>query len=162
MLPTPDVWRFLTANFIHLGWSHWFLNMAGLALVYLLVGTQFSTPQWFAIIVISSLGVSVGLFALNPSLNWYVGFSGALHGLLLAGAVAEIVHQRGRERWFGGILLLCVAAKLVWEQIVGALPGSADMAGGPVVVDSHLYGAIAGLVAGFVISAMPNKRGSTG
>ncbi len=146
-----ELWRFFTANFIHIGWSHWSMNMAGLALVYMLVGVQFGVWQWLFITLGSSLGVSVGLFALNPDLNWYVGFSGALHGLLVAGTVAEIYRQRGRQRGFGALLLACVAGKLAWEQWVGSLPGSAAIAGAPVVVDSHLYGAVAGLVFAAIV-----------
>jgi len=46
------------------------------------------------------------------------------------------------------ILLVLVVGKLVWEQLTGALPGSESIAGGEVLVDAHLYGAIGGAVIG--------------
>jgi len=42
-------------------------------------------------------------------------------------------------------------AKLAYEQLYGALPGSAATAGGPVIVDAHLYGSIAGIIAAVAI-----------
>lgn len=146
-----ELWRFFTANFIHLGWPHWALNMAGLALVFVLVGKQFTAWQWLIITLGSAFGVSVGLFVLNPQLGWYVGFSGTLHGLLVAGTLADVSLRSGRQRRFGALLLASVVGKLAWEQLVGSLPGSAAIAGAPVVVDSHLYGALAGLGFGGII-----------
>ena len=70
-----------------------------------------------------------------------------LHGMFLAGAILSIVSGYRAE-----ILLLgFIIAKLAWEQWVGPLPGSAEVAGGDVVVDAHLYGAIAGVIAALVI-----------
>ena len=146
-----ESWRFFTANFIHLGWPHWALNMAGLALVFVLVGKQFTAWQWLIVTLGSALGVGVGLFVLNPQLGWYLGFSGALHGLLVAGTLADISRHRGRQRGFGVVLLACVVGKLAWEQWIGSLPGSAAITGAPVVVDSHLYGAVAGLGCGGIV-----------
>ena len=50
-------------------------------------------------------------------------------------------------------LVICavVVAKLAYEQIVGPLPGSESVAGGVVVVNSHLYGAVGGALAAVVI-----------
>ena len=49
---------------------------------------------------------------------------------------------------FDGLL---VAAKLIYEQFVGPLPGSAESSGGAVIVASHLYGAITGVMAAVLI-----------
>jgi rhomboid family GlyGly-CTERM serine protease len=147
LIDAGELWRLLSANFVHLGYSHLLLNGTGLALVYLLVWQNLSTPQWLWVTTLSVLGVGCGLYWLNPQLGWYVGFSGALHGLLIAGALAEPA-----ERRLQGLLLPgAVAAKLIWEQVAGSLPGTAEMSGGPVIVDAHLYGGIAGLLAWLVI-----------
>ncbi len=124
------------------------LNMLGLGLIYQLFGHLYPAWQWLLIILISALGVSLGLLLLNPGLDWYVGFSGALHGLIIAGAVAATATY---ARGFGAVLLLCVTGKLVWEQWAGPLPGSAEAAGGNVIVDAHLYGAVAGLVYAILV-----------
>lgn len=137
-------WRVLSAHLVHLGWSHLMLNVAGLALAWLLVGRSLSARRWLLVLVVSALAVSGGIWLFDPALQWYVGLSGVLHGVLVAGAVA------GVGRWPGEMLALLglVSAKLVWEQFSGPLPGSELSAGGPVVVDAHLYGALAGLITG--------------
>ena len=133
-------WLLLSGNFVHLGSTHLWMNLAGLALVAALVWPHFSALQWSILIVLCSVGVGLGLWFFNPEVEGYVGFSGTLHGLIIAGALADLrVYPRTAS-----VLLLCVVAKLVWEQFAGALPGSESVAGGKVLVDAHLYGAIVG------------------
>ncbi len=138
-----EFWRLLSGNLVHLGWPHTLMNLFGLGLIWGLFWNSFSQIQWLIIALASALAVSLGLLAFNPQLVWYVGLSGLLHGLFVAGAVGGI--RRGDRR--EAILLVAVVGKLIWEQACGALPGSAEMAGGPVVVDAHLYGAAGGALA---------------
>lgn len=137
-------WRLLTAHLVHLGWSHLLLNLGGLALVWALVGEHLGVRQWALVAAVSGFAVSGGLWLLDPGLAWYVGLSGVLHGLLVAGAVAGPGRRTGEMT----TLLILVGAKLAWEQYSGPLPGSEFSAGGPVVVDAHLFGTVGGLVAG--------------
>jgi len=141
-----EIWRLLTANFVHLGWSHALLNIAGLVLIWLLFGQRFSQTGWLIILISSLMGTTLGLLLFNPTLIWYVGLSGALHGLFIAGCVAEI-----KLKYRMGIALLVILiGKILWEQFQGPLPGTSDAAGGPVIVDAHLYGALAGFAALFL------------
>lgn len=144
LISQGDAWLLLTGNFVHLGVRHLALNLVGFALIVALVWVNFSTLQWFLLFIASSLGVGIGLFWLNPELDWYVGLSGTLHGLLIAGALADL----RRYRWQASLLLLVICLKLGLEQLAGPIPGSEAAAGGAVVVDSHLYGAIAGGLVG--------------
>ena len=48
------------------------------------------------------------------------------------------------------VLWAAVVAKLAYEQLVGPLPGSEAAAGGAVVVNAHLYGAIGGALSACV------------
>lgn len=137
-----EVWRLLTGNLVHLGWSHLWLNAAGLVLIYLLFGPLLSTRLWILHGILISLGVGLGLLWLNPELRWYVGLSGSLHGLFAVGVLTE----GQRDRRFASLVFAIFAVKLIWEQVYGPLPGSEQSAGGPVVVDAHLYGAIAGVL----------------
>lgn len=149
-------WLLLSCNFVHLGMHHLLLNLAGLGLVYLLLWSHYSDKHWVAITLLSSLTVGLGLYLWNPELRWYVGFSGTLHGLLIAGAIADT----RRFPISGGILLALVVAKLIWEQIYGAMPGSEDIAGGRVIVDSHLYGALCGCVYGLTHALLKRSSAS--
>jgi len=146
-------WLLLSGNFVHLGNSHLGMNMAGLTLIVALVWTQFNVWQWLLIIVFTSLCVGIGLLVFDQHIIWYVGFSGTLHGLIIAGSLADLK----RYPRSAAALLAMVAAKLVWEQMSGPLPGSESVAGGNVVVNAHLYGAIAGLVIGIILLATRNR-----
>ncbi|MFK7861831.1 MAG: rhombosortase [Granulosicoccus sp.] len=135
-------WLLLSGNFVHLGPSHLWMNLAGLVLVVMLVWQHFNTLQWLTLIIVCSWGVGIGLWFFNPEVEGYVGFSGTLHGLIIAGTLADL-RRFPRSAAF---LLVVVVGKLLWEQFAGALPGSESVAGGQVLVDAHLYGAIGGAV----------------
>lgn len=147
-------WLLLTGNFVHLGTSHLLMNLAGFALVVALVWTRFSWIEWVLITLFSSLVVGVGLYWLDPGVFWYVGFSGTLHGLVIAGSIADLRYYPKSA----GLLLVLIIGKLGWEQYAGALPGSESVAGGNVVVNAHLYGAIGGAVLCLVLLLVNKNR----
>lgn len=138
-----EIWRLLSAHIAHLGWGHLAMNLGGLALIWMLFGRFYTARQWLGVTLFCMLGISLGLLALQPGVHWYVGLSGVLHGLFMAGALASLAAGYRAELALLGLFI----AKLVWEQMYGALPGSAELAGGTVLVESHLYGAITGLLA---------------
>ncbi len=153
-IASGDLWLLLTANFVHLGTSHLLMNMAGFVLVVALVWSRFTSVEWVLITVFSSLVVGIGLYLLDKNIFWYVGFSGTLHGLVIAGSLADLRHYPKSA----ALLLILIIGKLVWEQFLGALPGSESAAGGSVVVNAHLYGAIGGAVIGvFLLLLKRNK-----
>jgi rhomboid family GlyGly-CTERM serine protease len=135
-----EVWRLLTGHFVHLGVSHTLLNLAGLVLVWILVGRTFTRPQWVYVMAGSVAAIDLGLWFGATQLEWYVGLSGLLHGMLAAG-IAGGLADRSYEAL---VLAIVVAGKLAWEQLVGPLPGSEASSGGAVIVDAHLYGVIGG------------------
>jgi rhomboid family GlyGly-CTERM serine protease len=133
-------WRLLSAHVIHLGYEHALLDVAGLALMWALFARDYSWRGWLLILGLSVAGIDAGLWLLSSTTQWYVGSSGVLHGVLAAGAAA---HLRTRQP-DGWVLALFVVGKLVYEQSAGALPLTA---GGAVIVDAHLYGAVGGALA---------------
>lgn len=148
-LSDGELWRLGTGHITHLGTSHLLLNLAGLAVVWLLVGSAVCLLDWLIVIACGILFIDLGFWVFNPQLEWYVGLSGLLHTMLVAGIAGQF-----REAPTESILLaVVVAGKLAWEQLAGPLPGSESSAGGPVVVDAHLYGAIAGIIAAGLIRA---------
>lgn len=146
-------WRLLTGNLVHLGWSHLWLNLAGLALVWLLFYRALPTAAWVVVTLASSLAVGAGLLIFDPGLAWYVGLSGTLHGLFAAGLVSSLSSGQ-RSEW---LLFAVFVAKLVWEQLVGPTPGTAELAGGNVIVDAHLYGALTGALIGLAWRVVPSR-----
>jgi len=140
-------WRLLSGHFVHLGPSHFLLNMVGLGFVWYLLGDALRSLQWTFVLAFAVGLVDLGFWFLNPELQWYVGLSGVLHGLLVAG----LVILAGRDRKDLLAVAALVVVKIAWEQTMGAMPGSALSSGGPVIVDAHFYGAIAGIIAGTVV-----------
>lgn len=140
-----ELWRLFTGNFVHLGIGHLLEDMAGLILLWLLF--EDALPGWRmpAVICTGALAVGIGLYIGDPQVDWYVGISGALDTLWAAGSLGLML-QRDRFGWMlAGVLL----AKLAYEQFFGALPFSSVSSGGNVIVDAHLYGALAGALIGF-------------
>ena len=133
-----EVWRLLTGHFVHLDRAHALANAAGAVLIWALVGTAFSAGRWLAVVAFSIVGTSIGLWFVQPELGWYVGASGFLHGLLVAGALRNAFASEPLSR----VVLGVVAVKLLWEQFVGPMSTTGD--GVSVVVDAHLFGALSG------------------
>jgi rhomboid family GlyGly-CTERM serine protease len=141
-----ELWRLISGHFVHLGPNHFFLNAFGLVLVWLLVGMHFTLRQWLIVIVVSIAGIDAGLWFFDPQLTWYVGMSGFLHGMLAAGIVKGF-QAVPREATVVGVAVLM---KIMFEQLIGPLPGSEQSAGGDVVVNAHLYGVLAGVATAAV------------
>lgn len=139
-LEQGQLWRLLSAHLVHLGWSHLVLNLAALLVIWLLVGEAMSRRGWLLLLLFSASLITLSLWLFQPLLQWYVGLSGLLHGMLFAGAVVLFGYgDRG-----AAMLALLVIIKLLWEQLLGPLPGSEASAGGAVIVEAHLYGALSG------------------
>ena len=149
-----ELWRLLTGNFIHLGWGHLALNAAGLLAIGWLFAEDYSLRDWGMILLVCALATSVGLYLFNPEIYWCVGLSGALHGLYTAGAVAWLFEGAA----IGAGLLAGGAAKIVYEQVTGALPFSESTVGGTVVTDAHLWGAIGGVVVALALGLWHRKH----
>ena len=141
-----ELWRLVSGHFVHLGPNHFFLNAFGLVLVWLFVGMHFTLRQWLIVIVVSIAGIDAGLWFFDAQLTWYVGMSGFLHGMLAAGIVKGF-QAVPREAMVIGVAVLM---KIMFEQLIGPLPGSEQSAGGDVVVNAHLYGVLAGVAAAAV------------
>lgn len=135
-----EFWRLLTGNFVHLGWRHLGLNLLGLGLGTWAFAPDRSALQWLLATLVAALAVNLGLFYLTPEVRWCVGLSGVLHGLMIVGFGGWALQ---RERYAWGLLAV-VLAKIAWEQSGGAMPWAADLAGGAVVADAHLWGAVGG------------------
>ena len=141
-LSSGQLWRLLTAHIGHLGWSHSIMNLLALGILGGLFGDLLRGRDWLLSGLIAALAIDAGLWWLRPEVQWYVGMSGVLHGLIIHGALAMVIN--GERLGMG--LLAGVLAKLAWEQWMGPLPFTESTAQGPVLVDAHLYGAVGGLV----------------
>ena len=149
-------WRLITANLIHLSWNHLAMNALALIAIYLLYPRVITFKGWLSVFIMSCLAVTVGICCFSPEVYWYVGLSGVLHGILVVLLLLDFIMHKHRLNL---ILLLALIAKLIWEAVMGPMPGSEDIAGGAVIVQAHLYGFIGGLlIAACILSFKSNKN----
>jgi len=142
-----EIWRTLTAHLVHLDAGHAVLNALGMVLLWGLFARTWNPRQWLFAIAMSLLAINLGFWFLSPQLHWYVGASGVLHGVFAFGCIALL-----RERdWIGVVAIVIFMAKLAWEQWMGPLPFEQS---GAVVTVAHLYGALGGLAAGLLMTAI--------
>jgi len=141
-------WRLFTGHLVHLDLEHMALNTLGLILMWALFARDYSPLRWLAILLVSALAISAGLWFRNPQIQWYVGASGALHGVMTAGTLA---HLRRRDL-DSGILATFIVGKLAYEQFAGSMPFAGQMS---TVIDAHLYGAIGGLAIALFLRSRP-------
>lgn len=134
-------WRLVTAHLVHLDFEHAVLNALGLVLMWALFARDYRASGWLVIVLASVLVIDAGFWFRDRSLEWYVGSSGALHGVMAAGTVAHLL-RRDLDGW---ILAAFIVVKLAYEQWTGSLPFAEG--GAAVIVNAHLYGALGGALA---------------
>ncbi len=138
-----QLWRLLTGNLVHGDFRHLLLNEAGLALVAMVFGTRVRASEWIVLTITAGIAVSVGLYFFETRVGWYLGLSGALHGMLAGGAVLVFAG----ERRLGAAILALLAVKLLLEAAAGSMPWTAYFVSGKVLTVAHVYGSCGGLVA---------------
>jgi rhomboid family GlyGly-CTERM serine protease len=138
-----EYWRLVSGHLVHLGFGHLWPNLAALVVIGALFEGVYRNGDWWRASVASAAAIDLGLYLLDPGVLWYVGLSGVLHGFVAAGALALLL----RREMLGAALAIGLGGKLLFEQIVGPVPFTAESVGGPVVVAAHLYGAAGGLLA---------------
>ena len=139
-----EVWRLVTGHLVHADLPHLAWNLAGLLLIWFLFARDYPAGQWLVILLASAVAIDLGFLFLERDLEWYVGFSGVLHGAMAAGLIAWLRAARDPLTLLVGMLFV---AKLAWEHFYGALPFTAGSMSLPVIHEAHTYGAIGGALA---------------
>jgi rhomboid family GlyGly-CTERM serine protease len=145
-------WRLVTGHLVHSDAVHLAWNVLGIVIVWGLFAREYRLRDWGVILLVSTAAVGAGFLAFEPQLDWYVGFSGVLHGAMAAGLVAWLRTARDP---LTALVTVLFAAKLAWEHTHGALPFTSATLSLPVIHQAHTYGAIGGLAAALLI----NRRG---
>ncbi|WP_218418878.1 rhombosortase [Alteromonas lipotrueae] len=149
-----ETWRLLSGNIVHTNGYHLLLNLSGLTLLWALHGEHYRIGRFLKVFVWCSLGTSAGLYLFSEDLIWYAGLSGALHGIFVWGALMDIMNKM-RSGW---ILLGGVALKVIYEQISGSSAQVAALIDAKVAIDSHLFGALSGLIIFTLMWLTAKKR----
>ena len=137
-----QLWRLVTAHFCHTNGYHLLLNGIGLVVVVSLFFDTFKKQRLLPLLLFSAVFISLCLFFIEPTTQGYVGLSGVLHGLFAFGVCDEL---RKKDKW-GVILGIGFIVKIAFEQFNGPAASTESLIGATVLINAHLYGAIAGVV----------------
>lgn len=139
-----EFWRLFTGHWVHIGTAHLMTNLAGLLVLSWLLPQHPRPIPWILFLLVSPVLISLALLWLLPELDWYRGFSGCLHGLLVYSAILNL----NSERRMAGLLLILIALKLFFETVFGSAATTRELIGGQVVTQAHWLGALTGAIMG--------------
>ncbi len=141
-------WRVATAPFLHASFVHILSNGAVLLIIGAVLEKLIGRAWMAATFVVSAFAGAAAALMLNPPDLPTVGASGGIVGLLTAAFVLSFHPACHRSRWWLRVFALLLAGP--------ALIPTAGTPGAPSIVDvsSHLGGAAAGVVMGFVLQAL--------
>lgn len=142
-------WRLITAPLLHTNGWHLLLNGGGLLLA--LGFRPHQEPPWRPWLELAALSLlsSLLLLWLFPDIEWFVGLSGPLHGLLLL----SLWHGRHEAPWLHLIAAAVVIIKVGHEWFVGGSSVSAALIDAPVLIEGHLCGALVAIFWILIVSA---------
>lgn len=127
--------RMLTAHVAHLDARHLLFNLLGLVVIAELLLEGWRLSDLWSLLLASALGTSLFLWVGEPGLRWYVGMSGALHGLWAGAALLGWLRSRSG---LAVLALAVLAAKLLFlDEATGPTP---------VVTVAHVYGMASGVL----------------
>jgi rhomboid family GlyGly-CTERM serine protease len=152
-----QVWRIFTGHFVHLGWQHLLVNLAGLVLTYFLFSNYLQGRLGLFVFIAITFGVSTGLIIFSPEVVWYVGLSGVLHGILIYSTlIAAFEFRRESKKLFLYIFLaIILLVKISYELLIEPLPTSAVLNSFKIISEAHLYGVVSGVILAVAYLAKP-------
>lgn len=151
------LWRWGSAHLVHLDGWHLGVDLVGLALLAHLALQLDKSRAALGVLALAALGVCAGLTLLTPQIRWYVGLSGALHGLFawLGLTLATLPGTRA-SRLTGLSLWLAGAVKLMMEHDLPV--GAPGWLGVPGVPPAHLFGYVSGTLCWIAGASMAYAR----
>jgi rhomboid family GlyGly-CTERM serine protease len=131
-----EIWRVISAHWIHVGWMHWLFNSLGLIIMVSLTAPGWSIRRWVIQTLCMAIGISILFTLFNPDLVNYAGYSGVLYGLYILGALRLFTH----DRLIASLVIVAIVGKVIMEQFNFYDFNTGDIIGARVIVDAHLYG----------------------
>lgn len=146
-----DVWRLLTAVFLHYNLMHILFNAWALWIFGTMVERDFGTARFVAIYLVTGYLASVTSYALGPEEIVGIGASGAIFGVF--GAFVAYNYRR-RHLAFASANLRLAAMLLLVNMFFAFALRSIDWR-------AHVGGFVAGLAAGLVAEGWGARRQRT-
>jgi membrane associated rhomboid family serine protease len=137
-----EVYRLVTAGFLHAGLFHLLLNMYVLYILGAMLEPGIGRVRFLLIYFVSLLAGSFGALLVSPN-GYTVGASGAIFGLMGAGVV--VMRNRGIDPMQSG-LPLWIGINLVFSL---AVPG--------ISIGGHIGGLIGGTLAAIALFEVPSR-----
>jgi rhomboid family GlyGly-CTERM serine protease len=146
-----EVWRIVTAHFVHCSAYHLTWNLLPLVAIGFLFEAELGRRFW-PVLFGSCAAVGGGLLLLQPGLDSYRGLSGVLNGIWIAGALLAARRESHDGRRSLALLsrgcVLLDLGKIAFEAATGRpiFTNPAALAAEPIAL-AHVLGAAAGLCA---------------
>lgn len=153
-----EYWRLFTGNLVHYGFAHLAMNIAAFLIIGFSLLREVSVKVYLPLFISCAMSVGIGTLWWNPELVFYRGLSGVIHGLIVAGLLLNSF----RNRWLSYLFVGLVFAKIFHEHQAGFQENQLQtLIPVPVAVDSHWYGALAGLIYIGVSMALQKVKKNT-
>ena len=141
-----NYYQIVSGHFLHTNFIHLLFNLLGLLLLWALHGDDYGVASYLAKFLIVCMGISFCMYFFSDDIVWYVGLSGVIHGVFAWGCIRDLENKV----FSGWLLLIGLALKVGNEQLNGAGSLMPKLIDASIAIDSHLYGAIIGLLVGIV------------
>ena len=160
----------MTAHLMHVNAEHAVLDIAGLFLVAWIFSRELDAKRQAFALVTGAASVDFGLWFFHPEVERYVGLSGALHALFVAGAISWLLANKTTDagtmdandaaslrlrRTWGAALLIGLVVKLVLESAGDEFWLHATRL--DVVTAAHRWGSVGGALYGIIAARMPRR-----
>jgi len=145
----------LFAPLLHGSWGHLWSNLVPLVIMGVLIMLS-GVRQFVAVTVLVWLVSGLGVWLIAPANTTTVGASGIVFGWL-AFLIVRGIWTRTWQHIVLGLVLLAIYGSLFWTGIVKV--AAADITGVVTVSwQAHLFGAIGGVLAAFLVAKADGPR----
>jgi membrane associated rhomboid family serine protease len=144
---THEVWRLITAGFLHDGIVHIAINMVSLYFVGMALEPAIGSLNFVAVYLTSLLAGSFGALLFQPGYP-SIGASGAIFGIF--GALIVVARYRGIPFWQSGLGFVLVINIVFSLSVRG------------ISIGAHLGGLVGGLIAGWLVVEVGERRRLSG
>lgn len=137
-----EIWRYFTASFIHVSFSHLISNMFALFVFGLILEGIIGSSNFLKLYFLSSFVGSIGFILLNKGAVYGVGASAAITGII--GALT-LLRPKLVLYFYAPMPMIVLAALYLINDLFGLLHSTSNIGYG-----AHVFGFLAGAIWGYL------------
>ncbi len=141
-----QVWRLLSAIFVHIGWEHFIVNMLSLYYLGRQVEEIFGSKQFFFLYLLSGMMGNLFVFVFSPK-SLAAGASTSLYGLFAAIIVLRYATRNPYIQQLGQSYLTLFVVNIIGSVLI---PG--------ISLAGHIGGAVGGAFLAVIFPVRGEKR----